>query len=171
MSVHQLMLILAVILIVGFFCLPVKKGVLKPRGITVFIESIVLFVRDDIVFPVLGKERGELWLPFFLTQFIFLFTVNVLGLIPSFKTATGNINVTSAMALMVFLLTFIIGFKDLGFLGFFKNLYPEGANLPIGIFVAFLEFISIFTKSLVLSLRSEERRVGKECRSRWSPYH
>src|SRR5471030_3500903 len=22
-----------------------------------------------------------------------------------------------------------------------------------------------------LSLRSEERRVGKECRSRWSPYH
>ena len=26
------------------------------------------------------------------------------------------------------------------------------------------------TKSL-LSLRSEERRVGKECRSRWSPYH
>ena len=23
----------------------------------------------------------------------------------------------------------------------------------------------------VLVLRSEERRVGKECRSRWSPYH
>ena len=24
---------------------------------------------------------------------------------------------------------------------------------------------------LDLSSRSEERRVGKECRSRWSPYH
>ena len=24
---------------------------------------------------------------------------------------------------------------------------------------------------IVLGLRSEERRVGKECRSRWSPYH
>ena len=23
----------------------------------------------------------------------------------------------------------------------------------------------------ILYLRSEERRVGKECRSRWSPYH
>ena len=23
----------------------------------------------------------------------------------------------------------------------------------------------------IYSLRSEERRVGKECRSRWSPYH
>ena len=26
-------------------------------------------------------------------------------------------------------------------------------------------------KTTCLSLRSEERRVGKECRSRWSPYH
>ena len=25
--------------------------------------------------------------------------------------------------------------------------------------------------SVVNKLRSEERRVGKECRSRWSPYH
>ena len=24
---------------------------------------------------------------------------------------------------------------------------------------------------IIYSLRSEERRVGKECRSRWSPYH
>ena len=24
---------------------------------------------------------------------------------------------------------------------------------------------------LLLAWRSEERRVGKECRSRWSPYH
>ena len=24
---------------------------------------------------------------------------------------------------------------------------------------------------VVIALRSEERRVGKECRSRWSPYH
>src|ERR1022692_3421099 len=28
-----------------------------------------------------------------------------------------------------------------------------------------------YTKTLALDPRSEERRVGKECRSRWSPYH
>ena len=28
-----------------------------------------------------------------------------------------------------------------------------------------------YYQSLLLSGRSEERRVGKECRSRWSPYH
>ena len=26
-------------------------------------------------------------------------------------------------------------------------------------------------KTLRTNIRSEERRVGKECRSRWSPYH
>src|SRR2546421_11410996 len=30
----------------------------------------------------------------------------------------------------------------------------------------------LFDRALALTaLRSEERRVGKECRSRWSPYH
>ena len=29
----------------------------------------------------------------------------------------------------------------------------------------------ICIESDTIALRSEERRVGKECRSRWSPYH
>ena len=29
----------------------------------------------------------------------------------------------------------------------------------------------IVTRLAKAGLRSEERRVGKECRSRWSPYH
>ena len=31
--------------------------------------------------------------------------------------------------------------------------------------------VSQTAKSVFLDIRSEERRVGKECRSRWSPYH
>ena len=30
---------------------------------------------------------------------------------------------------------------------------------------------SLYRDTHVKLLRSEERRVGKECRSRWSPYH
>ena len=33
------------------------------------------------------------------------------------------------------------------------------------------EIIKGQLKELVRGSRSEERRVGKECRSRWSPYH
>ena len=152
-SVHQLMLFISVILISVFFLVWIKKGDLKPRKRTIILETLFLFVRDDVVYPVMGEERGERWLPFFATQFIFLLVVDLLGLIPAFKTATGNINVTSSMALMIFILTFIVGLKELGIWGFFKNLYPEGTALPIGIFVAILEFVSIITKSMVLSLR------------------
>ena len=31
--------------------------------------------------------------------------------------------------------------------------------------------IDVFLEKRKTRMRSEERRVGKECRSRWSPYH
>ncbi len=153
MTIHSLMLVLAVIMIAVFLITSIKKGTLKPKGPAIIAENLVLFVRDDIVYPIMGEKRGEKWLPFFFTQFIFLLIVNLLGLIPAFKTATGNINVTTAMALIVFLLIFFTGIKKLGFFKFFKHFFPEGTNLFIGFFVAFLEFIGLITKSLVLSLR------------------
>ncbi len=152
-TMHRLMLVLSVLLIAVFYLAWIKKGDLKPKARTVFLENLVLFVRDDIVYPIMGEERGEKWLPFFSTMFLFIGTMNMLGLIPALKSATGNINVTTAMAIIVFLLTFIAGFKRLGFVHFFKNLFPEGTPLGIGIFVMLLELLSMFTKSMVLSLR------------------
>ncbi len=54
---------------------------------------------------------------------------------------------------MVLVLIFGVGIKRLGPGGFLKNLYPEGSPLAIGLFVAFLELVGLFTKSAVLSLR------------------
>ena len=153
MTVHCFMLIFSTILIAGVYIIAFRKPSLRPRGVVCALESIVLFVRDDIVYPVMGERRGEKWLPFFTTLFLFLVTINFLGLIPAFKTATGNINVTSALAAIIFLLMFIVGFKKLGLLGFFKNMYPEGVPWPIGFFILFLETIGIFIKAMVLSLR------------------
>ena len=46
--------------------------------------------------------------------------------------------------------------------------------LPVGMPVV-LEYIQLWTHLEIFQkriiIRSEERRVGKECRSRWSPYH
>src|SRR5256885_4459096 len=35
----------------------------------------------------------------------------------------------------------------------------------------FLEDMGLHESGVARLIRSEERRVGKECRSRWSPYH
>ena len=54
----------------------------------------------------------------------------------------------------------------------------EKLKFQIGKYKAILEFNFSRTvediktlESFASKLRSEERRVGKECRSRWSPYH
>lgn len=153
MTTHTFMLFLSTALISAVFIPSFRHPQLKVKGLATALEAVVLFVRDDIVYPIMGKHRGDKWLPFFSTLFLFLIATNYLGLIPAFKTATGNINVTSSLAVIIFLLIFIVGFKELGFIGFFKNMYPDGVPWPIGVYILFLETVGIFLKSMVLSLR------------------
>src|SRR3712207_9120169 len=55
-------------------------------------------------------------------------------------------------------------------------------KITVGIGIAYIPFQQVFCESMLAGqlciigcttaiIRSEERRVGKECRSRWSPYH
>ena len=46
----------------------------------------------------------------------------------------------------------------------------KSASLVTPIFMI-LEVAMEMVIPLLMASRSEERRVGKECRSRWSPYH
>ena len=152
-TVHLFMLWLSAAVILALFIPAFRKKTVRIFGIATALETVVLFVRDDIVFPIMGEKRGEVWLPFFTTLFLFILTINYLGLIPAFKSATGNFSVTTALAAMIMILTFVVGFKNLGLIDFFKNMYPDDSPLPIGLFVLALEFLGLFIKMGVLSLR------------------
>ena len=52
-----------------------------------------------------------------------------------------------------------------------QNLLSAAVNSADVIMLNFVGQSSISAVSLAANYRSEERRVGKECRSRWSPYH
>ena len=58
---------------------------------------------------------------------------------------------------------------------FLENLSVSDQIQLLGIITSLtVSIIAIFISLATLrqnSKRSEERRVGKECRSRWSPYH
>lgn len=153
LSVHLMLLILAGILVAAAFLIAFRKSHLRPGIFTLALESIVAFIRDDIVYPSMGEERGEKWLPFFTSLFTLILVANFLGLIPAFKAATGNLAVSSALALLILALIFVVGIAKLGLGQFFKNLVPDGAPLAIGLFVAFLELMGTFIKALVLSIR------------------
>src|SRR2546430_13606569 len=49
--------------------------------------------------------------------------------------------------------------------------FPFNRALATGTFPDNLELLGRAARDAVAQWRSEERRVGKECRSRWSPYH
>ena len=51
---------------------------------------------------------------------------------------------------------------------FFAEKYPEEEK---DIAAVLYDITKEQVRSLIITTRSEERRVGKECRSRWSPYH
>ena len=62
-----------------------------------------------------------------------------------------------------------------GFIGmngeYIEGVFVSDEYQSQGIGARLLNYIKNNRDKLSLSVRSEERRVGKECRSRWSPYH
>ena len=53
-----------------------------PKGIQSFFEPIVVFVRDEIAIPSIGKHKYMKFMPYLLTLFFFIWFSNLLGLFP-----------------------------------------------------------------------------------------
>lgn len=150
---HVMMLLINAFLLVTLFTAAFRKKRILPSGFASALEPVVFFVRDALVFPTMGEEMGKKWLPFFYTLFFFILTANLLGMIPLFSTATGNISITGALAVMVFVTVLAVGMRKHGFLGFFTNMMPSGLPLPIGIVMLFIEIPSLIIRNAVLAVR------------------
>ena len=152
-TLHGLMMILWSAVLILLFCVLYKKDTRVPQGLTNALETFVVFIRDEIVIPSLGEEDGRKMMPLFCTFFFFILGLNLIGLIPLFSTATSNINVTAALALIT--LTVMIGgaiYKN-GVGGFLKSFVPPGVPFPVLIILVPLEFLGLFIKTVALTIR------------------
>lgn len=156
------MLLTAVILIivVGIAGKKAKRSII-PKGLHNLVESLVVYVRDEIVYPNIDKKWADKFMPFFLTVFFFILMMNLKGLLPLAKTPTGAISVTLALALCTFVLTQIAGFRAMGAKEYFKH-FTGGLlemELPLVMKVILIcimvpiEFIGLFTKPFALMVR------------------
>ena len=123
-----------------------------PKGIGNLVETIVIFIRDEVVVPTMGKEGLKL-LPFFLTIFFFILFANLFGLIPFMAQPTKNLSVTTGLALITFFTTQGMGIKKHGFFGYFKGLVPQGVPMFVLPIMIIVEFIGLFTKPFALLMR------------------
>lgn len=125
------------------------------KGVGRFFEPIVLYIRDDIAIANIGEHKYQKYMPFLLTVFFFIWFLNMFGLTPLGVNVTGNIAVTTALALIVFLLTNFTGTKD-----YWKHIFdPLGDGMPwigkifIYIILVPIEILGLFIKPFALLIR------------------
>lgn len=87
------------------------------NGAEMVVEALNNFIVD-----ILGPRYGPRYVPFLGTLFVYILAMNLFGLIPFMDSPTSSLNVTVALALVVFLYSQYIGFRELGVLGWVDHM-------------------------------------------------
>ena len=113
------------LLIALLICLVAMAATRNPKlipgplqnGAEMVVEALYNFIVD-----ILGPRRGPRYVPFLGTLFVYILVMNLFGLIPFMDSPTSNLNVTVALALIVFVYAQYIGFRELGVLGWVDHM-------------------------------------------------
>ena len=187
---HVLMLWLVAVVVFGVVTWTVRRYLRQdrpiPSGFMNALEAVVEYVRDSIVLPNVGHRWVNTWTPLILTFFVFILSANAVGLIPIFEvvglldhwvlhtsedsfaknimhggaTATGNFNVTAALATVTFFAIIIAGSRAHGFVKHWKNLVPHGLNPAIYVILIPVELIGMFVRPFALTMRLAANMTG-----------
>ena len=187
---HVLMLWIVAVLLFVLITWSTRKYLKQdrpiPTGFMNGLEAVVQFIRDSIVLPNVGKKFVNTWTPLILTFFFFIVTANAFGLIPMFEvlgvvdrfilhtdpesilnrvlhggaTATGNYNVTAALALITFLAIIVAGTKAHGFIQHWKNLVPPDLAWPVYFLLIPIEVMAMLVKPFALTMRLAANMMG-----------
>ncbi|MEO8232875.1 MAG: F0F1 ATP synthase subunit A [Ignavibacteriota bacterium] len=128
------------------------KKSLVPKGSTNFWEVLIVFVRDEIAIPSIGKGY-EKYLSYLLTAFFFILFGNFLGLIPFSATFTSNIAVTATMAIFTFVFIQFGGMRSNGVFGYWKGLIPHGVPVFLLPIMVVVELLGLLAKPFALAVR------------------
>jgi F-type H+-transporting ATPase subunit a len=141
----------AVLLLLGLIAARRAKDPV-PRGWRTVFEVFIKYLRDEIARKTIGDD-GDRYLPYLLTSFFFIWTCNLLGLIPGLSTPTSNISVTAALALLAFFMIHLSGIRHYGIVKHLKHVMPGG--LPAWLYPIMLpvEILGMFTKPFALCIR------------------
>jgi F-type H+-transporting ATPase subunit a len=97
-------------------------------------------------------QEGMRFFPFVFTIFMFVLTLNMLGLIPYAFTVTSHIIITAALALTVFFTVLIYGLMRHG-LHFFNLFVPKGVPVYILPMIVAIEVLSFISRPISHSVR------------------
>lgn len=124
-----------------------------PGGFIGMMEMFVMTIHDDLIKPSVG-EHYKRFAPYLLTVFFFIFTCNLIGLIPIFPggaNVTGNINITLFLAVCTMIAINLFGNKE-----YWKDIFwpevPMFLKAPVPL-MPVIELFGVFTKPFALMIR------------------
>ena len=164
-SNHMLMITVATVILLIIIPLGARKRRLMPRGLQNLIETVCVFLREEVARPILGDNTDQ-FIFFVWTIFFFILTLNLLGMVPTESMvylimgkeyrygggATANIWITGALAMVTFVLTHAAGIKRYGLLKYLSHLAPK-VPWPILPLIYVLEIVSALVRPFALAIR------------------
>lgn len=126
-------------------------------------ESLLFFVRDKIAVPGIGQHDANKYLPYLTSLFLFIFAMNLAGMIPFLGSPTASLAVTGALAFVSFVVIHVSGVGEMGTGKYLKTFIPHihiegGAFMQVFAKVltfgmAILEYLTAFIRASVLAVR------------------
>lgn len=129
------------------------------------LEVFLIYLRDIVALPSLGSHDVDRFAPLVWTVFFFVLGCNLMGLLPWAGSPTGSFAVTTALAIVVFVVVLGSGMVKLGFVGFWKGLVPH-MDLPKPVLfflwpmVFLIEVFGLLVKHFVLAVRLLANMIG-----------
>ena len=149
------LLVLSASLFAGLlFYVAFRKPKVVPGKLQAACEAIVEFVREQIAIQVIGQE-GRKWVPFLTTIFMFVWINNLFEIVPFINfPPTSRMAIPAFLAVMVYVIFIVVGFRAQGFAYLKNTLFPPGVPVFLYVLLTPIEFISTFiSRPLTLAVR------------------
>ncbi len=131
----------------------------RPRGkFWNFFESMLVFVRDEVARPAIGKPDADRFVPLLWSIFFFILACNLFGMLPWAGAPTSAFAVTLSMAAVTLATGVICGSIKFGPIGYWLNQVPS-MELPFVMAIVLkpmifvIEVVGLFIKHGVLGVR------------------
>ncbi|MDX1809890.1 MAG: F0F1 ATP synthase subunit A [Sulfurospirillaceae bacterium] len=146
--VSHMLLVAVIVLVIAK--LATSSLQLVPRGtqnvMEAYLEGILAMGKD-----VIGEELSKKYLPLVATLGLMIFVANFLGIFPGFESPSGNLNMTIALAIIVFLYYNFEGLRVNGFIHYFGHFMGPLKILAPLMFP--IEIVSHLSRIISLSFR------------------
>jgi F-type H+-transporting ATPase subunit a len=140
-----------------FSFLATRRLNILPSGFQNVMEVIIEGF-DNLLVETMGPE-GRKFFPLIATLGLYILTSNLLGLIPGFESPTSNLNTTGSMAVVVFVMTHVVGIRIHGIKYVKHFLGPIWWLAPL---MLVLEIVSHLARLISLSVRLFGNIMGED---------